>query len=159
MSERIRLQEELKLAIINEITAQKLYRSLAEVCFKETPKERILAILEDEKGHEAELRNHYKTCFGKEPDLKDMEEPKLPEVSPDPATTRQVLEFAINEEIEAAELYGRYAGEATEEDAQRMFQGLREMELEHRTILQRELDNLILGMDWFTIENARPMED
>jgi len=159
MEKKDKNETEMKKAIINEISAQRLYSRLAKIIYKEIPKGRILAILRDEKEHEADLRKYYLMIYGKEVNLSDMKEPSFPEISAELETTRQVLEFAILEEIKAADDYGRYAKETSDEEARTMFKLLHKMELEHRNILQQELDNLTLGMDWFTIDKAMPMEE
>lgn len=159
MKEKDKLKQDLKQAIMNEISAQKFYGELVLIIVKQQPQERLQAIIKDEKQHETDLRKYYELCFGAVPDLKNISLPETPKVSADLNTTRHLLEFAIDEESKAAKLYGRLAESAKNKSERNLFELLREMELEHKVIFKHELDSLTLGMDWFTIETASPMEE
>ena len=127
------LQDMLKKAIMQELYSQRLYEQLMSEVENPIFMDRLAFILAEEEWQEDILRALYKERFGEPENIDiDYEEKQL--------GLRELIDFAMEEEIESREHYIALFEQVDEKDIElrKLFYYFVRMELTHYQILEAE---------------------
>ena len=157
--------ELLKWAMQREIEAYKFYDLLYQKATNKEARKRLETLREDEKRHEATLRELYRKCFNQEVG-------ELPAMGDDQMATmvkqghldelKSEIEFinlAIDAETAAMKFYKEAAQKAEDGELKDMLDRLSDEESTHYDILMAERHALSGNYYWFSTGDTSPMED
>ena len=147
------IPEILAIAIRAEISAQNIYRTMAERVQNEVVKEKLQHLYEQEKKHEEILTEKYKEATeGKEPVLAEKGRSEVEDLLEGNYTHEAALKLAIEAEEKAANFYLEAARLARDANGRFMFEYLANFERGHKEILEDELRALENNPHWFDVE-------
>ena len=145
MNER---KEALTLAIQNEIKAQNLYRMMAKAFSDEQTSLTFLNLVPLEEMHEDKLLELYRAEFDDEPEIDRKALPDF-KVRKDLDDPKNILEFAIEQELIAYAAYKRLAILGDKEEDKALYNELAAEELNHKAMLEERIEQLEGLLRWF----------
>ncbi len=142
--EELELKALLGEAIKSELEAQKIYEDLEAKSRSFMVKERFKFLAEEEKKHEAFLRDVYRSTFNEEPEIPETTRVPLPEVKYDERSPlSELIEMAMDSELAARDFYLSLSEKAEREGKEKLAKGLKflaNMEEGHYHLLRTELE-------------------
>lgn len=140
------MNEDIKIIIENAIKEEEyfseFYKKLAESANDEKVKEGLLRLSEQERIHKEKLLSLNLHVLGVVPGIITKEDVEA-EVSLTPveefASVKDMLAFAVKQEVQAELMYKKLSASTEDEDAKKLFDMLAEEEKEHKMLLTGEL--------------------
>jgi rubrerythrin len=158
-------KELLKRAIKGELDGLRFYNFLADKATNGDAKRKLSGLADDEKRHEAILKNLYKRLY-----KEDVGE--LPAVginalakffdgskAKGKQTERDYINLAIEVELAATNFYKEGAAATKDGEMKKLYESLAAEEFTHFEILQAEKDSIGGNYYWFGTDLSSPMED
>lgn len=146
--------EVLGLAIQQEIMALKRYQLFASRVSNPLVKEKFRSLAREEKAHRELLYGMLQKYTGEEKPPLPKKAPRFNKSAELERSLPEILELAIEKEIEAHEFYSKAAEIATDPSGKRVLEYLAEFERGHERILRAEYDAIARYPQWFEIEGA-----
>jgi rubrerythrin len=152
-----RYLEALDIAIIREIKAKFMYRTIASIASSDNLKRKMEFLAAEEQNHRENLEDLYRKISGTSKDFDSLvlfpdvdEAGKIAEME-----IVDILRLAMDKETEAHDYYMEMSRETENEAVREMFRYLAEEELTHKRMLEVELK---LYSEVKPMGNERPME-
>jgi rubrerythrin len=136
-------------AIENEIKSKNFYAMLARSCKNEESKKTFYMLEKLEAIHEEKLIDAYKKeCQVSSPVFDREMMPKI-DIRRNLSEPKAVLEYAIDRELSMADQYAYMSETAEDQDMKKFFDSLYKEELDHKELLENELDRIHGIAIWF----------
>ena len=148
-----------QLVIQEEIKAQNLYAALANAIDNEGLKQIFTNLIQIEKIHEDKITELFRAEF---PKLKlDIDQDLLPELKNTDylKSPENALNFAIEKEEAAEEIYLKLAVKAKSRDMKKLFEKFASDERNHKLLLEDEILRLGGLLTWFDASELNGMMD
>ena len=146
--------EVLGLAIQQEIMALRRYQLFASRVSNPLVKEKFRSLAREEKAHRELLYSMLQKYTGEEKPPLPKKAPRFNKSAELERSLPEILELAIEKEIEAWEFYSKAAEIATDPTGKHVLEYLAEFERGHERILRAEYDTIARYPQWFEIEGA-----
>ncbi|MCB5230784.1 MAG: ferritin family protein [Candidatus Cloacimonas sp.] len=136
-------------AIESEIKSKNLYALLANSCLNEEAKKTFYLLEKMEGIHEEKLIEAYKKEFNlKSVSFDSTMMPKV-DIRRNLSDPKAVLDYAVDRELSMADQYEYMAEQSEDPEMKKFFESLYREELDHKELLETELDRIHGTAIWF----------